>query len=113
MMDASLLRSETLLGLFSRQGVATVAITAKDKLRKALGKGLQGICFSSEHADRCTLAEHGIERVEELVGRLKPDQYSADLSLFVLDAGIRLLEQHRAARKRTRSIGNSTGEFSG
>lgn len=28
-----------------------------------------------------------------MVGRLKPDMYSADLSLFVLDAGIKLLER--------------------
>jgi phosphonoacetate hydrolase len=91
--DAALLRSETVLGLLSRQGVATVAITAKDKLRKALGHGMVGPCFSSEAADRCTLAEHGIERVEALVGRARPEVYSADLSLFVLDAGIRLLER--------------------
>ena len=32
-------------------------------------------------------------RVEKMVGRPKPDMYSADLSLFVLDAGIRLVEQ--------------------
>jgi phosphonoacetate hydrolase len=65
-----------------------------------LGSGLSlghgGICFSSEAADRCSLAEHGIEGVEALVGRARPDMYSADLSLFVLDAGIRLVEQRRA-----------------
>jgi phosphonoacetate hydrolase len=65
-----------------------------------LGSGLDlghgGICFSSEAADRCTPAEHGIEGVEALVGRSRPDMYSADLSLFVLDAGIRLVEQRRA-----------------
>src|SRR5947207_413734 len=33
---------------------------------------------------------------EAVVGRPKPDMYSADLSLFVLDAGIRLVEQDRA-----------------
>jgi phosphonoacetate hydrolase len=31
-----------------------------------------------------------------LVGRTTPDMYSADLSLFVLDAGIRLVEEGRA-----------------
>ena len=49
-----------------------------------------------EQADRCTLAEHGIADVEALVGRPKPDMYSADLSLFVLDAGIRLVEEGKA-----------------
>jgi phosphonoacetate hydrolase len=62
-----------------------------------LGHGLRGIAFSSEAADRATLAEHGIEAVEKLVGRPAPDMYSADLSLFVLDAGIRLVEQRRAS----------------
>jgi len=33
-----------------------------------------------------------IEDVETLVGRAAPDMYSPDLSLFVLDAGIRLVE---------------------
>ena len=73
-----------------------VAITAKDKLRRQLGKGLDvsrgNVCFSSEKADRCTLADNGIEQVLELVGRPLPEMYSMELSLFVLDAGIRLLE---------------------
>lgn len=34
----------------------------------------------------------GFKSGEELVGRGRPDQYSADLSLFALDAGIRLME---------------------
>src|SRR5271165_5350644 len=62
--DASLLRSETILALMSRAGVKTAAITAKDKLRKILGQHLQGICFSSEHADQCTAEENGITDVE-------------------------------------------------
>ncbi len=94
--DATLLRSETILALMSHAGVKTAAITAKDKLRKILGQHLDGICFSSEHADQCTVGENGITEVEALVGRTKPDMYSADLSLFVLDAGIRLLERGAA-----------------
>src|SRR3954447_12691855 len=100
MTDPAMLRSDTILALMSQAGVATAAITAKDKLRLMLGRGLaigdNGICFSSEQADRCTPDEHGIAGVEALVGRPKPDMYSADLSLFVLDAGIRLVEQRRA-----------------
>jgi phosphonoacetate hydrolase len=99
MTEPELLRSPSLLALMSQAGVATAAVTAKDKLRRLLGHGLSmrgSICFSSEQADRCTLAEHGIDGVETLVGRAKPDMYSADLSLFVLDAGIRLVEQGRA-----------------
>jgi phosphonoacetate hydrolase len=76
-----------------------VSITAKDKLRKQLGKGLNltkgNISFSSEYANRCTLAENGITNVLELVGMPQPDMYSMDLSLFVLEAGIKLLERDR------------------
>jgi len=100
MTDPEMVRGETILALMSRAGVPTAAITAKDKLRRMLGRGLDigrtGICFSSEQARCCTLAEHGIEDVETLVGRAAPDMYSADLSLFVLDAGIRLVEEGRA-----------------
>ena len=87
----------------SQAGVAVAAITAKDKLRRMLGSGLDigpgqqtAALLLVEQADRCTLEEHGIDGVEALVGRAKPDMYSADLSLFVLDAGIRLVEQGRA-----------------
>jgi phosphonoacetate hydrolase len=87
MTDERLMRSETILALMAGAGVRTVAITAKDKLRKLLGRNLAGICFSSE----CAPPE-----VETMVGRTKPDMYSADLSLFVLDAGIALLERREA-----------------
>jgi phosphonoacetate hydrolase len=94
--DASLLRCETILAQMSHAGVRTVAITAKDKLRKMLGRNLRGISFSSERADEATIAENGITGVEDFVGRPKPAMYSADLSLYVLDAGIRLIECQRA-----------------
>ena len=100
MTDPAMVRMPTLLAAMSQAGIPVAAITAKDKLRRMLGHNVVGsrggICFSSEFADRCTLAEHGIDQVEKLVGRPKPDMYSADLSLFVLDAGIRLVEQGRA-----------------
>jgi phosphonoacetate hydrolase len=87
MTDEGLMRSETILALMARAGVRTAAVTAKDKLRKLLGRNLDGICFSSEFADT---------EVEALVGRARPDMYSADLSLFVLDAGVALLERGMA-----------------
>jgi phosphonoacetate hydrolase len=98
MTDPAMVRGTTILALMSQAGVSVAAITAKDKLRRMLGSGMASgsICFSSEQADGCTLAEHGIDHVEALVGRPKPDMYSADLSLFVIDAGIRLVEQGRA-----------------
>jgi phosphonoacetate hydrolase len=84
MTDPELMRCETILARMSQAGVATAAVTAKDKLRRLLGRGLDGPCFSSECADAETQA---------LVGRGRPDMYSADLSLFVLDAGLRLVER--------------------
>jgi phosphonoacetate hydrolase len=89
MTDPEMVRGQTVLGLMSQAGVPVAAVTAKDKLRRMLGRGVMrdGVCFSSEAAP---------PEIEELVGRPKPDMYSADLSLFVLDAGIRLVEQRRA-----------------
>jgi phosphonoacetate hydrolase len=96
-VDARPMRATTILAEMSRANVRVAAVTAKDKLRKMLGHQMQGgICFSSERAGDATLAENGIEHVEALVGRPAPDMYSPDLSLFVLDAGIKLLEQQRA-----------------
>lgn len=94
--DARLMRCGTVLAALADAGVKVAAVTAKDKLRLMLAKGLQGITFSSEFADRATLADNGITGVEAMVGRAKPDQYSADLSLFVLDAGIKLVERGAA-----------------
>ena len=99
MTGPELLRSRTLLAEFADAGAQVVSITAKDKLRKQLGKDLDmtrgNISFSSEKADRCTLAANGIENVLKLVGQPLPDMYSMDLSLFVLEAGVKLLGTER------------------
>ncbi|KAJ5650843.1 uncharacterized protein N7484_004566 [Penicillium longicatenatum] len=95
--DDSLLRGSTLLEQMFQRGVRIGAITAKDKLRKILGHGLKGaICFSAERAADCTLEENGIEDVEKWLGQPAPSQYSGELSLFVLDAGIKLLQEERS-----------------
>jgi phosphonoacetate hydrolase len=90
--DAATMRCGTILAAMAEAGVRTAAVTAKDKLRLMLARGLKGINFSSEMADSATLAGNGIANVETMVGRATPDQYSADLSLFVLDAGLKLLQ---------------------
>ena len=51
--------------------------------------------MSSQFADQCTMKENGIEDALGFVGQPQPDMYSADLSLFVLDAGIKFLEEKR------------------
>jgi phosphonoacetate hydrolase len=99
MTGPELLRTRTIMAEFSRHGAKVVSITAKDKLRRQLGKEMDlaggSVNFSSECADQCTLEEHGIENVLEFVGMPLPDMYSPQLSLFVLEAGIRLLERHQ------------------
>src|SRR3546814_741648 len=90
--DAKRLRCGTILGAISRAGVKTAVVTAKDKLLKVLAYEMDGIAFSSEHPDTADLSAVGVSGGEELVGRARPDQYSADLSLFALDAGLRLIE---------------------
>jgi phosphonoacetate hydrolase len=93
--DAKRLRCGTILGALSHAGVKTAVVTAKDKLLKVLAYEMEGISFSSEYAGKASLRENGIENVEKLVGRPTPDQYSADLSLFVFDAGVKLLSTVR------------------
>ena len=99
MTGPELLRSCSIMSEFSREGAKVVSITAKDKLRKQLQKEMDlsrgSVSFSSQHADQCTMEENGIENVLEFIGQSLPDMYSAELSLFVLDAGIKLLEEHK------------------
>src|SRR5262245_45350169 len=75
MNDPSFLRAETILSAFSKEGVRVAVVTAKDKLRRLLGHGIDstaGRCISMEAA--------GIE------------VYSAALSEATLAEGVRLLE---------------------
>lgn len=96
-VDDTLLRGTTILAMLARRGVRVAAVTAKDKLRLILAHELNdSICFSAEKAGRANLKEHGIDDVEKWVGRPAPPQYSGDLSMFVLDSGIKLLEEGKA-----------------
>jgi len=99
MTGPELLRGDTILSRFAAAGAKVVSITAKDKLRRQLGKGLDvasgNVSFSSEHASKASRKENGIDNVLDLVGMPQPDMYSMELSLFVLEAGIRLLERDR------------------
>src|SRR5579862_5684820 len=95
MNDPKWLRAPTLLAALADAGCKVAVVTAKDKLRKLLGHKLKGICFSAEQADQVTLAEHGIERVLQLVGLPVPSVYSAALSEFVFAAGVKLMQSQR------------------
>lgn len=97
MNDARFLRAPTILAEFQKAGLKVAMVTAKDKLRTLLGKGLDfsagtAIAFSSEKANLANMAENGIENVLEFVDQPVPEVYSADLSEFVFAAGVKLLK---------------------
>ncbi len=95
MNDPKWLRAPTIFEKFQKAGAKIAVVTAKDKLRLLLGKGLvfdgSAVAFSSEHADRATLKDNGIDGVCDMVGMAVPEVYSAELSEFVFAAGVKLL----------------------
>ena len=90
------LRAETIFAVASRAGCRVATVTAKDKLREMFAAGMDGISFSAERANEAQRATHGIDDVEKLVGAPTPEVYSAEASLFVLRAGVALLERELA-----------------
>ncbi len=99
MNDPKWLRAPTIFEAFQKAGAKIAMVTAKDKLRLLLGKGLvfdgTAVAFSSEKADQVTLAENGIENVCAMTGMDVPQVYSAELSEFVFAAGVKLLASMR------------------
>ncbi|OFI38503.1 phosphonoacetate hydrolase [Arthrobacter sp. SW1] len=111
MNDPKFLRVPTVFSAAAAAGLSVAVVTAKDKLRRLLATGItqpgldpagsgelvepanRGICFSAEKADTATVEENGIGNVLELVGMELPGVYSAELSEFVLAAGVKLLQQ--------------------
>ena len=95
MNDPKWLRAPTIFEKFQKAGAKIAVVTAKDKLRLLLGKGLvfdgTAVAFSSEHADKATLKDNGIDGVCDMVGMAVPEVYSAELSEFVFAAGVKLL----------------------
>lgn len=99
MTSPDLLWTRTIMAEFSLHGARVATITAKDKLRRQLQKDMVfdngSVSFSAQFCENCTISENGIDNLVEFVGMPQPDMYSADLSLFVLDAGIELLKKRR------------------
>jgi phosphonoacetate hydrolase len=98
MNSARFLRCPTLFPAAAQAGRKVAVVTAKEKLRDIFASGLiehGGIAFSSEKASLAHPESHGIGDVEALVGPT-PAIYSGDASLYVLRAGVRLLETGRA-----------------
>lgn len=88
--SSKFLRNETILAVAAQAGRTVAMVTAKDKLREMLSRGLKGISFSSERVDEVNVATNGIANVMDLVGP-KPSIYSGEASLYVLKAGVRLI----------------------
>ncbi len=113
MNDPKWLRAPTILAALSQAGQRCAVITAKDKLRLLLGKGMDltkgGVCFSSEKADAVTQQANGITDVLQLVGRPVPSVYSAELSEFVFAAGVELMR--RGAGRRPDLMYLSTTDY--
>ena len=95
MDDPRYLRAETVLAKFAEAGARVAVVTGKDKLCRLLGHKMRGICFSAEKADKATLSANGIENVLQLVDMALPSTYSAELSEFVMAAGIKLIQTVR------------------
>ena len=97
-LDSTLLRGETILSELAKRGYRIAAVTAKDKLRRILSYGIDHhICFSSEKADECIIEVNGQSVVaSSWLGKPAPNMYSGELSLYVLDAGLKLLSEGMA-----------------
>lgn len=93
MMNSSeYLRTGTILAAAAEAGRRVAVVTAKEKLRDILSYQLKGIAFSAEKANLARTETHGIDDVETLTGYPTPAIYSGDASLFVLRAGVALIE---------------------
>jgi len=97
MNDPKWLRAPTIFAEFQNAGARILMVTAKDKLRLLLSKGLvydgSAIAFSSEKANIATLAANGIDNPCTAWNMALPDVYSGDLSEFVFAAGVKLIPE--------------------
>ncbi len=92
-------RCGTLLTAAADAGRKVAFITAKEKLRTVLGDGIVergGIVLSSEKVNEAKAATHGVDDAESIIGRPRPEIYSGDASIYVLEIGAALVEQGRA-----------------
>ena len=113
MNDPKYLRAPTVFAAALAAGLDVAVVTAKDKLRALLASGVTepgldpagsgemrvprrtGICFSAQKADTASKEANGMDNVLDYVGMPLPDVYSAELSEFVLAAGVRLMTDRR------------------
>ena len=87
MNDPCFLRAETIPAAFARAGAKVVIITAKEKLRRLLSAGLDGLCVSAENEGQpvysSILSEHVLRRGAELMASTAPDLMYLSTSDYV------------------------------
>ena len=96
--SATFLRAPTIFPAAQKAGRKVAVVTAKDKLRDIFASGLielGGIAFSSERVSEAVISTHGIVNVEAAVGP-NPNIYSGEASIYVLRAGVKLIETGQA-----------------
>lgn len=89
-LDGHQMQVDTIFAHFARAGVPVAVVTAKDKLLRALARNMDGIALSAESP------EDAVPVLGDRAPAAAADKYSEALSLYVLDAGISLLEANRA-----------------
>jgi phosphonoacetate hydrolase len=100
MNDPQYLRAPTIFEEYYKEGAKIALVTAKDKLRTLLGNGLKydekrALCFSAEKSNQATMELNGIDNVNEWLGMPVPEVYSAELSEFVMAAGVKLMKEYK------------------
>lgn len=88
MNDPKYLRCPTIFAGFADAGFRVAVVTTKDKLRQMLGHGLSGICVSVEAAGKGDDPHQIVEKVD----RPAPGIYDPEISVYCIEAGVRLIE---------------------
>jgi phosphonoacetate hydrolase len=87
MNDPSYLRCGTILAAFSRAGARVAVVTAKDKLRRLLGEGVNGTCVSIEATGvevySAALSERALAEGARLLASTAPDLMYLSTSDYV------------------------------
>jgi phosphonoacetate hydrolase len=95
--DPDLLRAPSIHAVLAEHGVPTLMVTAKEKLRRLLGRG--GVpSVSVENAVGATLPEYGLGDLVELVGAPPPGIYDWDASHYAMRIGLAVHRVHPGLR---------------
>ncbi|MFC4562451.1 alkaline phosphatase family protein [Nocardiopsis mangrovi] len=95
--DPRFLRAPSIHAVLAEHGVATLMVTAKEKLRRLLGNG--GVpSVSVEKAAETGLPEYGIPDLPRLVGTEPPGIYDWDASHYAMRIGLAAYRARRDLR---------------